>query len=389
MKRNRYLFSLPLAAALVAGCSNGAAQLPSVTQSNLSAIGKLEFAVGLATLPDGSTGLNTVATFRQSSGASATLVNTPSIVGPAGFTVPGTASAPGPCSAATILQFNCQGEGSGSDAGTNTISGQQQSISGSSTSTFGMNGGLFSAGFAPYNATNTGTASYPSLTTPPYAQPFYYHNTPPLLYVGGPPAYPFTGNGLYPGGFIGWVQGFNTFAATPVAGTYTLNVKVPASNAAAASYSATATLKNMTPLSAYTSTPTLTNNGSGGATIAVAVPADSRIVETLVYVVDINPSGSTSFYTVGPQSGNGTTLTFTLPGNLGSCGGAKGSGCQNNASTQSSSMSSGDTYAVYAASFDYPMFEAEPPGNTAQAPSLTGAAGQADLTLSPPNVGTY
>jgi hypothetical protein len=50
----------------------------------------------------------------------------------------------------------------------------------------------------------------------------------------------------------------------------------------------------------------------------------------------------------------------------------------------------GDEYRFYAASFDYPMFEAGPPGNTQQKPAITGANGQADITTSAATtVGSY
>jgi hypothetical protein len=63
------------------------------------------------------------------------------------------------------------------------------------------------------------------------------------------------------------------------------------------------------------------------------------------------------------------------------------SGCQT--SHPGVSITSGDQYLVYAASFDYKQFEAEPPGNTSQTPTITGSGGQADISLSPAFSGTY
>jgi hypothetical protein len=44
-------------------------------------------------------------------------------------------------------------------------------------------------------------------------------------------------------------------------------------------------------------------------------------------------------------------------------------------------------YFVVAVGYDYPAFEAGPPGNTQQAPALVGANLQADLTMSDPTFG--
>ncbi|HET9393095.1 MAG TPA: hypothetical protein VFO29_12780, partial [Candidatus Rubrimentiphilum sp.] len=60
-----------------------------------------------------------------------------------------------------------------------------------------------------------------------------------------------------------------------------------------------------------------------------------------------------------------------------------GTGCQNNAATQTRTIATGNTYRIYAATFDYPMFEASPPGNTSQTPTIVGAGGQADIATSP------
>ena len=131
--------SLRLAAlgciSMLAACTGGqAGSLPAYQSVNVPATTKLQFAVGTANYA-GTAALNTVATFRQiSNGLSATLLNTPSIVGPAGFTVPAVASA-------------------GNDGGTNSITATSQTLPGitPAPTTFGQSIGVFAYGFAPLN----------------------------------------------------------------------------------------------------------------------------------------------------------------------------------------------------------------------------------------------
>lgn len=351
MKRTLTLSTLLFAGVLLAGCStNGASNSPTVNQANLTA-DTLQFAVGTANIGQtGMVGLNTVVTFRQPSGASATLLNTPTITGPAGFVAPG----------------------GGTDAGTNHISGTpQQAAPGAPVTTFNQSGGAFSYGFAPFNSSTSGAARYPG-SPALYAQPFY--GATQLSYYGGPPAYPFFNDGTFPGGFLGYAQGFTMFDATPVAGAYVLSVLVPAANAAQQTFTSTGNLTNLVPLPSYVADPTFANTAGGGGTGVVTVPVDSRIVETLVYVLDTT---SGNYYTAGPIRGTGPQ-TYTISNNLGSCG-SPGCGTSNPKPT----FAAGDGVSVYAASFDYPAFEAGPPGNTSPNPTITGANGQADITTSP------
>jgi hypothetical protein len=87
---------------------------------------------------------------------------------------------------------------------------------------------------------------------------------------------------------------------------------------------------------------------------------------------------SGAFFTVGPLAGTGT-VNYTLPNNLGAC----------TTNCPQPSMASGDTILVAAVGYDYPAFEAGPPGNTSQTPAITGANGQADITMSPVVTQTY
>lgn len=376
----RLIIGVSLGALLVAGCSsltNGNSVTPSQSPGNLTS-NKAQLAIGTAKLADGTVGLNVVATFRQPNGRSATLVNTPSIAGPPGFIVPNTGSQGG----------NGNG-GSGSDAGTSSITAQPQVFpTPSGQDTFGSTGGVFASGLAPLNNnTNSKNAYYPGNssgpTQPSWGLPFYSMMTEP--YIIGPPGVPFFNDGTAPSNFAGYMSGFTPFETAPVAGTYGLTIAVTTVNAGSPTFSASATLTNLGPLPGLPA-PTFTEDGKGGGTASVTVPSDPRIVETLIYVVDTAAANKKGlYYTSPPLPGTGT-LSFVLPPNLGPCA-VFVSGCQT--TNPGTSITTGDTYSVYAASFDYPQFEAEPPANVTQTPAIVGAGGQADVTLSPAFSGTY
>jgi len=381
----RYVALLIASAAIVLpACqtTNGTAQLPGVNQVPLSSLGKLTFVVGTAKLQDGSTGLNVVAFLRKSDGSTAYLVDTPSITGPSGFVIPSSA-----------LPANGSG-GSGVDGGTATISATPQSTASppAAGTTFGIAGGLFGGGFGPFNSTATASNFYPGQAapggpSPTFSTPFYEPSTgtnaptDPRPFLVGPPApgiASFT-NVSYPPNFAGYLPGFTAFEAAPVAGTYALNVKVAAANAASTSLSASATLSSTSTLPAV-SAPTLTSDGNGGGTVHVTVPAGA--IETLVFVHDLGYAGGGMgvFYTVGPITGTGAQ-TGSLSDALGPCSGT--AGC--NAPT----LVAGDAYEITAIAFDYPDFESIQPISTKQVPAVAGASGQADISISPATIATY
>jgi outer membrane murein-binding lipoprotein Lpp len=354
--------------ALLAGCSaNGTASPPASVVTNPNNTSVMQFAVGTANMGQtGTVGLNTVSTFRQANGFSAALVNTPTITAPAGFVPPA-------CGAGCV-----------DNAASHQMSGAPQNVNpnvANPVTTFGQTGGVFSFGLAPENESTTGAAVYTR-----YANPIGGAST--INYGGGPPAYPFFKDGTFPSTFTGYSQGFTMFAAAPVAGVYTLTDTVATGNAGTFTFSATSTLANLTPLPAIT-TPTFVKDGTGGGSGVVTVPVDARVVETMVYFQNTTQG---TFFAVGPIRGTGPQ-NYTLPDFLGPCGGAAGTGCQNNAATRSLTLrvgaggpGTGDSFIVYAATYDYPMFEGSPPGNVQQAPVINGGAAtsnQADITTSP------
>jgi hypothetical protein len=365
VKNRNQFWTILVAAAILAGCStNGASINPSVSHGNLNN-DKLQVAVGTANIAfDGSIGLNVVTTFRQPNGLSAVLLDSPLITGPAGFVVTGAAPA--------------------SDAGTSHISSTAQTPNPPSPcpTTFCIAGGAFSYGFAPYNSDNQGNP-YPNGPAL-YPEPFYSANAVPI--AGGPPAYPFFNDGTFISGFVGYSQGFTAFETPVVAGSYSLSVTVPGPNGPAKTFTGSATITSVAPLPSI-GAPAFASDGTGGGNVTVTVPADPRIVETMIYVVDLpggNPNNAFLFYTIGPLTGTGA-LAGALPDKLGPC---SGSGCQNGPNA-AQSLNTGDTYQVYAVSFDYPAFEAGPPGNKSQTPTIVGAGGQADVSISSVTAGTY
>ena len=388
---NQLKFAVVAAAFTLAACggggvTNGTGTIPGTTQTSLGSL-KLELAVGTAFNANGSTtGLNVVSSFRQANGSSGVLADNPSISGP--FTVPATM--PGAYAASGNV-----------DDGTNTISSSPQVAQNVTpvNSTLGTFTGAFSYGLAPLNSDQiTQQAYYPGNpngtpgngfigsqmdsngSLPFWALPIGAPAASKAVFLVGPPAVPFFRDGTFPVNFAGYSPGFTAFAVTPGAGTnYTMKVNVVAANAPSQSFSATASLSNLTVLPAPAVSVSSKNGGGFAGTVTVG--ADPRIVETQVFVVDTTAA---TFYTIEVK-GTGAQ-SFTLPPMLGPC---SGSGCQNAAATQTPSIATGDSYYIAAVSFDYPALEAGPPANTSQTPTLTGGAGQTDLAIGTYVTGTY
>jgi len=351
-------------ALLVTSCTSGNTAIPPGQAAvNPLTIGKLQFAVGTANVA-GTIGLNTVATLRNADGSSAVLFSTPAIVGPSGFLVPSATDA-------------------GTDAGTNSITGAFAAQLGTKApaTTFGSAGGVFGLGFQPDNSTTAGGASFAR-----YALPFYASSK--LTYLAGPPAFPQTRDGNFASGFAGWTLGFTDFAATPVAGTYALNVTVPtgfdgAGNPTSGTISTSANLTALAPLPTFAK-PTFTPDGAGGGSVAVNVPAGGT--EAYVFVVDTKAGATDCFpgsqsrpvyYAIRTTTTGAQTLV--LPPNLGPTAGT----------ANNRSLCSGDTVVTYAAGFDYPVTAAAYPNSTSQTPTIVGANGQADITTSASGTTTY
>ncbi len=358
-KLSYWLLGLAL---VITGCTSGNSPISPPFQSTNLNTTKLQIAIGTAnymglTAPM----LNTVVTFRKPDGSSAVGVSTPTLTGP--FTVPvGTLAGNG---------------NSNIDAGTHAISGSLQTLNptNQTSTTFLQSGGAFSYGFLPDNYDTFGSPNFGV-----YPQPFYTDvdanftagTAVQAQFFGGPPAYPNPNDGNHPAGFTGYPQGFTIFDLAPAIGAYSLSVFVGSSNAPGFTATANASLASLTVLPAFAA-PTFTEDGAGGGTVALVVPAG--VLETLVYIQD---SKTGKNYTLLTK--NSGAVILPLSDNLGSAvpGGVA-----------VPTIGAGDPYQVIAVGFDYPAFEAGPPGNTQQTPTIVGGAGHADLTVSLPLQASY
>ena len=329
--------SAALAAFMLTGaaaCSSGSTGSPPITSvipssPNYSA---LQFAVGTANFYGTSTGLNVVSTFRQTNGASATGVNTPTITGPLGIT-----ATPNPANTSLADPYTTIVNGGPSyeetQTGAKSMTGTPQTIAAGTptcdgngapppfiactsgitpnTSTFGQSGGVFAMGLAPYNAVAAAGQAY---AYAPYAQPLY-DMTSHVQFIpwGGPPAFDPDGTGLGERDGVGAIQGVDSFGnpyflgvaegitafnnVTPLAGQYTLNVGISTvGNGGAISTSnvtANASLSSLATLPTITApTVTLDANGDGGATFTATLPGG--VSEAYIQVVDYGPGGGPS-----------------------------------------------------------------------------------------------
>jgi hypothetical protein len=295
------------------------------------------------------------------------------------------------------------------------------------TSTFGESGGVFSSGLMPGNATDQGgVGSYT-----PYTAPLYLtaadvavgnigtsgtiSSTNPALPWGGPPAYDPDGNGMGVrdglndlGAVQGVAEGITAFAhVAPAAGTYTLSVVVPTSTASTVTLTKTATLAAPALLPALTP-PVMAEDGTGGGTFTVVLPAG--VTEEIIQVADYGPASAGDpagapncqgtygvglgvgpvWYTIVAHASGTVTLPDTDGPNLDYGGGPKAfapsptlcSATANATEDTANATTGGDIYTVQVYGADYPLYESSPLFGSS-APTLTGANGQADITISP------
>lgn len=342
--------------AILSACTSGQAGIePPHTAANIAGTTALQFRVGTALYSNGQTYLNTVVTFRQANGLSATLYNTPTITAPNGFVVPSVASA-------------------GTDAGTNHISGTPPTQPGTAAvpTTFNQSGGAFAYGFAPANSTTAGGANYPQGNFAyVYSQPIYLSASARRAFLLGPPAVPDFHNGTFPAGFLGYDSGFIMFAAAPVAGTYNLQVAVPSNTIGqnAAVLNASGTLTSVAPLPAE-APPVITSTGDGGATFTVA-PAPAGVTHQVLYIT--NGSGPTVYSFDAGAAGGVFTLSAT-------------SGPKNSSGSPSAPFATGDPINAVVVGADYDIVGNAPPVNTQETPALPA---QTDITVSTAATLTY
>ena len=377
-------------------CNAGYNPLTStLVQVNTQSTSQLQFRVGTAHFADGTVGLNTLVTFRNTSGGSATTVNTPAITGPTGFLVPDNP------------QTDPAGGTKDADVGTNAITGTPPN--GTAVTSFGLTGGAFSYGFANANTNAIGTSVFAQFVQDAkpntalyldkdstivvgngkgtveasivptdfggtdlgaignaYPSPLFAPETNRLPFLLGPPAVPDFHNATVASGFLGYDSGFTAFAAAPVAGSYSLTVSVPATvTQSAATFTQAATLASITPLAAETTPVVVTSTGDGGATFTVAT-APAGVTNQTLYIVDVATlTGFPTMYSFDA----GASGTFTLN----KTSGPTVSG------TATAPFVKGDAIFAYVVGSDYDIVALAPPSNLSEAPALPA---QTDVTIS-------
>ncbi len=290
------------------------------------------------------------------------------------------------------------------------------------TSTFGQAGGVFVDGISPGNSTTTGQA----LSYEPYTEPLYDSTSGNgFIPFGGPPAFDPNkdGLGLRDGlsnlggvngtlGVLGIPLGISTFYGVSVtSGTYKLSLQVPTGFSGAtptygtvaktASLASTATLGTI-------SAPSLTLDGNGGGSFTIS-SFPTGVTEELVEITDFGDGSDTADTCQGPlgatvdTAGGGAGPVFytilvkapgvyTLADSIGpntSVSSGKGTITPSPSictaadnTTSAGTTDKGDMYTVQAIGADYPLYESLYPINVSQTPTIAGANGQADITIS-------
>jgi hypothetical protein len=373
---------------ILAACTGGQSgiQPPAQVDTTVQSTRALQFRVGTANYR-GVVYLNTLATFRQTNGLSGTLFNTPTITGPAGFTVSSFGIS-------TVLASN-------TDSGTAHISGTPPTQPGlpAVSTTFNQVGGVFAYGISPANSGTSGQANYPNNTGVAsgfnsgcipcgfigpfgvlfevYTQPLFLASNRRLPFLLGPPAVPDFHDGTFPSAFLGYDSGFMSFGVQPVAGVYSMHVVVPSATIGVntAVFDTTATLTSVAGLGPQAApVVAFPVNGGGTTTGQVTVtvpPAGAGSTSQVLYMIDINgTSNNPTFYAATvPAAGGVVILSPTSGPKLPS--GAAGP-----------PVISGDAFFAYTVGSDWDIAAAAVPNNLAQTPALPA---QADVTISTPN----
>jgi hypothetical protein len=364
-----YINGIKIAAALVAlglaACSGSGTSPKGVTTANVGA-NTLQLNVGTANIA-GLPGTNVVVTYRQPSGLSGTLVNSPTLTFP--HAIAGTAG--------TADGFNSTIVTGPATAEIGTTSATSTGQNGTNATTFGISGGAFALGIEPFNY-GLGT---PDSSTP-YQVPVYdalgyspgfaaagaASSSGPcgagcaidpnaFTPVGGLPAFnPALNAAAVGNGVNGFSLGLDVFALAPAVGTYSLSVAVP--GAAGASASATVSSATLLP-AAVAPAPVIVASAGGppsdSATFAYVAPAG--VTEAYLQVTDFGPiTANVSsclgasvakpvYYTVVVRASG----TVSLPANA-LCSAADNS-------PPGGTASDGDAFTVQVIGFDYPAYE--------------------------------
>lgn len=387
------LFAATIACvATLIGCGNGGASEPPQTSYDPAATSKLQFAVGVATIGYNhgqsiAYGLNVVETLRQQNGLSGTLYNVPMIIGPSKFDV------------FTSTETGGEVQYSGSDLGTNHITWgtlNQEHWTGPPREQKVPTSGAFGYGLCPCNS-DGGPVNGTSPLYQAYSLPIYGNRE--ELWYGGPPAFPQAGPSLVALGWAGYSLGFTDFAVKPVIGTYRFYAAVPPALDTPQNPTPSpnpngtptpppgilvgaAQLTKLQPLPLF-ATPTFVPDNNGGGTIGLVIPNGASEAVTIVEAVGGSGQGicvqsheANSFYTVVSQHSGNVVLADML-------------GPLTQSGKKTPTICPGETYEIYSAGADYPMYEASYPQDLEQLPIITGSHGQSDVSTSDLLVAAY
>jgi len=190
--------------------------------------------------------------------------------------------------------------------------------------------------------------------------------------LGQPPAY------NPPSQIGGYSLGFIQTTATPTAGSYTLSTVVPV-NGQNVHYSASATLPaSPVVLANATGVTNFVSDGLGGGTFTIGNPLKPHrkkagregfpaVSEYLILVENLTLSSSGGVIVATVETTN-TTATIVGTGDCASSAGGNPIPCGAN--------------LAYVIDADYPLVEAGPPASHSASPTLAGASGQSDISVS-------
>lgn len=381
MQNTAKLLITSAAALAIAGCSSGGTNpVAPAHVANLSA-NTLQFNVGTANIY-GTPGLNVAVTYRQPTGQSATLVNSPTLTLPSALAGPAGAAS-GYNTVSTILTGPAPAE-----VGTTSMTSTSQGTTASNVTTFGVDGGAFGIGIEPFNYVYvTGVPA----SVVPYPVPLYdtINNgggMDPNQFIpgGGLPAFDPAGNtAAVLGGFNGISEGIDTFQVAPVVGSYSLGINVPA-NSGAVTQTATAAITSAALLPVIAPAVPTAVAANGGATFTFVLPAG--VTEAYIQVTDLGPTAADGVSCVGATLKKPVyyTIEATASGTGTLPAGSLCSATANN-TAGTTTDSDGDQFQVQSVGFDYPAYEASYPNSLGKAsPSIVGlgASHQSDITIS-------
>lgn len=188
--------------------------------------------------------------------------------------------------------------------------------------------------------------------------------------VGLPPTY------NPPSAIGGYSLGFIPTGAAAAGGAYSVTTVVPV-NGGNVNYTASATLPaSPVVLANATGVTSFTSDGKGGGTFAIGNPlrprskvhAHGNANLATEYLIVIETAGSSGSFLVAAVETTSTTATITGTGDCSTSAGGSPIPCGSN--------------TAYVIDADYPLVEAGPPQNVQTSPTLTGAQGTSDISVS-------